>query len=76
MSSHRSAVTISVCFIQVPVALDAHASPCDVSRFMIREFTFSEEAIAKQRDELQVADTTERELWVYPQTVKYCRTFT
>lgn len=39
---------------------------------MIREFTFSEEAIAKQRDELQVADTTERELWVYPQTVKSC----
>ena len=35
---------------------------------MIREFTYSEEAIAKQRDELQVADTTEKELWVCPRT--------
>lgn len=33
-------------------------------RFIVREFTFSEEAIGKQREELETADTTEKELWV------------
>nr|VWO95113.1 N/A [Ganoderma boninense] len=42
---------------------DEFAQKCRDNKFMIREFTFSEEAIAKQRDELQVADTTEKELW-------------
>ena len=30
----------------------------------MREFVFSEEAIGKQREELQAADLTEKELWV------------
>ena len=34
------------------------------SRYIVREFTFSEEAIDKQREELEAADTTEKELWV------------
>ncbi|KAM5538237.1 hypothetical protein V8D89_008124 [Ganoderma adspersum] len=42
---------------------DEFVQKCRDNKFMIREFTFSEEAIAKQRDKLQVADTTERELW-------------
>ena len=33
-------------------------------RFIVREFTFSEDAIERQREELQAADTTEKELWV------------
>lgn len=33
-------------------------------RFIVRDFVYSEEQIAKQRDELTVTDTTEKELWV------------
>ena len=33
-------------------------------RFIVRDFVYSEEQIAKQREELDMADTTEKELWV------------
>ncbi|EJF66508.1 ATPase V1 complex subunit C [Dichomitus squalens] len=42
---------------------DDFAQKCRDNKFIIRDFTFSEEAIAKQREDLQVADTTEKELW-------------
>ena len=35
-----------------------------VSRFIVRDFVYSEEEIVKQRQELQMAATTEKELWV------------
>lgn len=34
------------------------------SRFIVRDFVYSEEQIHKQREELDSADTTEKELWV------------
>jgi hypothetical protein len=34
------------------------------ARFIIREFDFNEEEIEKQREELQIADLSEKELWV------------
>jgi len=30
----------------------------------VRDFVYSEEKIAKEREELEVADATEKELWV------------
>jgi hypothetical protein len=33
-------------------------------RFIVRDFVYSEEEFAKQREELANADTTEKELWV------------
>jgi V-type H+-transporting ATPase subunit C len=33
-------------------------------RFIVRDFVYSEEQITKQREELNMADTTEKELWV------------
>ena len=67
MSLRRSAVIISPCLLKSSVLLTLTGAPLspNVSRFMIREFMYSEEAIAKQRDELQVAGTTEKELWVH-----------
>ena len=32
---------------------------------MVRDFVFSEDELAKQREELEMADTTEKELWVW-----------
>lgn len=37
-------------------------------RFIVRDFAYSEEQIDKQREELEVADTTEKELWVRNRT--------
>lgn len=34
------------------------------SRFIVRDFIYSEEEIAKQRQEMDMAGTTEKELWV------------
>lgn len=34
------------------------------SRFIVRDFAYSEDLVEKQREELAVADTTEKELWV------------
>jgi hypothetical protein len=33
-------------------------------RFIVRDFVYSEAQITKQREELDMADTTEKELWV------------
>jgi hypothetical protein len=33
-------------------------------RYIIREYDFNEEEIEKQREELQMADLSEKELWV------------
>jgi hypothetical protein len=35
-----------------------------VSRFLVRDFVFSEDELIKQREELEMAKTTEKELWV------------
>ncbi|KAH9853186.1 ATPase V1 complex subunit C [Lenzites betulinus] len=42
---------------------DDFTQKCRDNKFIVREFTFSEEAIGKQREELETADTTEKELW-------------
>ncbi|OJT14372.1 V-type proton ATPase subunit C 1, partial [Trametes pubescens] len=42
---------------------DDFVQKCRDNKFIVREFTFSEEAISKQREELDTADTTEKELW-------------
>jgi hypothetical protein len=39
-------------------------SDCVSDRFIVRDFVYSEDEIAKQREELEMADTTEKELWV------------
>ena len=39
-------------------------SDCVCDRFIVRDFVYSEDEIAKQREELEMADTTEKELWV------------
>ena len=31
---------------------------------MVRDFTFSEDQMEREREELQLADATEKELWV------------
>lgn len=31
---------------------------------MVRDFNFSEDLLSKEREELDMADTTEKELWV------------
>jgi hypothetical protein len=33
-------------------------------RFLVRDFKYSEEAVTKQREDLAMADVTEKELWV------------
>jgi V-type H+-transporting ATPase subunit C len=33
-------------------------------RFLVRDFKYSEEAFTKQREELAMANVTEKELWV------------
>ncbi|KAJ8481111.1 hypothetical protein ONZ51_g6215 [Trametes cubensis] len=42
---------------------DDFVQKCRENKYIVREFTFSEEAIDKQREELEAADTTEKELW-------------
>ncbi|RPD63161.1 ATPase V1 complex subunit C [Lentinus tigrinus ALCF2SS1-7] len=42
---------------------DDFVQKCRENKFIVREFSFSEEAIEKQREELETADTTEKELW-------------
>lgn len=36
------------------------------TRFVVRDFVYSEDQVEKQREELAAADTTEKELWVSP----------
>jgi hypothetical protein len=35
-----------------------------IPRFIVRDFVYSEEEIIKQQQDLEVAGTTEKELWV------------
>ncbi|CAE6439347.1 unnamed protein product [Rhizoctonia solani] len=39
------------------------SNKCRENKFIIREFDFNEEEIEKQREELQMADLSEKELW-------------
>ncbi|KAB5593008.1 Vacuolar H+-ATPase V1 sector subunit C [Ceratobasidium theobromae] len=39
------------------------ATKCRENKYIIREFDFNEEEIEKQREELQMADLSEKELW-------------
>jgi V-type H+-transporting ATPase subunit C len=42
---------------------DEFVQKCRENKFIVRDFVYSEEQIAKLRDELEMADTTEKELW-------------
>ena len=64
MPLHRNAEKISLSF-------DVHAKSREVylflsSRYIYREFVFSEEELAKQRAELEAVEITEKDLWVRP----------
>ncbi|KAF8922321.1 hypothetical protein CPB85DRAFT_1372017 [Mucidula mucida] len=42
---------------------DDFIQKCRESKFLVRDFVYSEEEIEKQREELETADVTEKELW-------------
>ncbi|KAG6866796.1 hypothetical protein C0991_008732 [Blastosporella zonata] len=42
---------------------DEFAQGCRENKFILREFVYSEAEFAKQQEELNTADTTEKELW-------------
>ncbi|TFK57433.1 ATPase, V1 complex, subunit C [Heliocybe sulcata] len=42
---------------------DEFVQKCRENKFIVRDFQYSEDAMAKQREELDTADTTEKELW-------------
>jgi len=42
---------------------DEFAQKCRESKFVLRDFVYSEDVVNKQREELQQADTVEKELW-------------
>ncbi|KAJ7630705.1 hypothetical protein FB45DRAFT_916318 [Roridomyces roridus] len=42
---------------------DEFVQKCRENKFIVRDFVFSEEELAKQQQELETADTTEKELW-------------
>ncbi|KAF8078381.1 hypothetical protein FPV67DRAFT_1571244, partial [Lyophyllum atratum] len=42
---------------------DELVQACRENKFILRDFVFSEEELIKQREELETADTTEKELW-------------
>ncbi|KAI0786026.1 ATPase V1 complex subunit C [Abortiporus biennis] len=42
---------------------DDFLQKCRENKFIVRDFTFSEDLQEKQREELSTADTTEKELW-------------
>ncbi|KAF7320227.1 V-type proton ATPase subunit C [Mycena kentingensis (nom. inval.)] len=42
---------------------DEFVQNCRENKFIVRDFVFSEEELAKQQQELETADTTEKELW-------------
>jgi len=44
-------------------AKDEFLQKCREQKFIVRDFVYSEDEIAKQRQELEMADTTEKELW-------------
>jgi len=42
---------------------DEFVQACRENKFLVRDFVFSEDEVAKQREDLETADTTEKELW-------------
>ncbi|KAF5377604.1 hypothetical protein D9615_005199 [Tricholomella constricta] len=42
---------------------DEFVQTCRENKFIVRDFVYSEEQLIKQREELDTADTTEKELW-------------
>ncbi|KAJ7042481.1 hypothetical protein C8F04DRAFT_1076072 [Mycena alexandri] len=42
---------------------DEFVQKCRENKFIVRDFVFSEEEFAKQHQDLETADTTEKELW-------------
>ncbi|KAF8845406.1 ATPase, V1 complex, subunit C [Paxillus ammoniavirescens] len=42
---------------------DAFVQSCRENKFIVRDFVYSEEQIDKQREELETAEVTEKELW-------------
>ncbi|KAI6159556.1 ATPase V1 complex subunit C [Pisolithus thermaeus] len=42
---------------------DEYVQKCRENKFIVRDFVYSEESIAKEREDLSVADATEKELW-------------
>ncbi|KAF9243802.1 ATPase V1 complex subunit C [Melanogaster broomeanus] len=42
---------------------DEFVQKCRENKFIVRDFVYSEEHIAKEREELEMADATEKELW-------------
>ncbi|KAI6045119.1 ATPase V1 complex subunit C [Pisolithus marmoratus] len=42
---------------------DEFVQKCRENKFIVRDFVYSEESIAKEREDLTVADATEKELW-------------
>jgi hypothetical protein len=48
---------------------DEFVNKCRENKFIVRDFVFSEESIHTQREELEAADVTEKELWVLPSQV-------
>ncbi|KAJ7225752.1 ATPase V1 complex subunit C [Mycena pura] len=42
---------------------DEFVQKCRENKFIVRDFVFSEEELVKQQQELETADTTEKELW-------------
>jgi len=51
---------------------DEFAQKCRESKFVLRDFEYSDEQVLKQRSELAAADDTERELWT--ELLRLCRT--
>lgn len=42
---------------------DEFVQACRENKFLVRDFVFSEDELAKQREDLETANTTEKELW-------------
>ncbi|KAI0067873.1 ATPase V1 complex subunit C [Artomyces pyxidatus] len=42
---------------------DAFATQCRERKYVVRDFHFTEDQVTKEREELDMADTTEKELW-------------
>jgi len=42
---------------------DDFIQKCRENKYMVRDFQFSEDRLDKEREQLQMADTTEKELW-------------
>ena len=63
-SSYRNVVKTSTS--NRPVIQINASSNTSPTRFIVRDFVYSEEQIAKQEEDLEIADTTEKELWVRP----------